>query len=195
MEKHMEINEKLDIFYRAAIAAAKEQSTGILESQERINSENLALYEKKKEEEYQMRVRTGEEAVRKEINRSTSEQILAEKRRLYEEQEKRKEELFALVEQKISDFRRTAEYRSQLLDSIRRACRYADGAEITVYLDPADASLVEGLAQETGCTLAVSDETFGGGIRAVIPDKNVLIDESFGEKLKREREEFSFGKM
>ena len=47
----MEINEKLDIFYHAAIAAAKEQSTGILESQERINSENLALYEKKKEEE------------------------------------------------------------------------------------------------------------------------------------------------
>lgn len=191
----MEINKKLDIFYHAAIDAAKEQSTGMLEAQERINSENLILYEKKKEEEYQMRVRTGEEAVRKEINRSTSEQTLAEKRKLYEEQEKRKVELFALVEQKISDFRRTTEYRSLLADSIRKAYRYADGAKITIYLDPEDASLAEALRQETGCILTVSEEAFGGGIQAVIPDKNVLIDESFGEKLKREREEFSFGKM
>ena len=191
----MEINKKLDIFYHAAIDAAKEQSTGMLEAQERINSENLTLYEKKKEEEYQMRVRTGEEAVRKEINRSTSEQTLAEKRKLYEEQEKRKVELFALVEQKISDFRRTTEYRSLLADSIRKSYRYADGAKITIYLDPEDASLAEALRQETGCILTVSEEAFGGGIQAVIPDKNVLIDESFGEKLKREREEFSFGKM
>ena len=63
---------------------------------------------------------------------------------------------------------------------------------LTVYLDAEDAPFMERVKSETGCTPVLSEESFGGGIRAVIPSKNMLLGEAFSEKLRKEREGFSF---
>lgn len=188
----MEINEKLDIFYRATIEAAEGQSRELLKGQERIYREMLEAYEKKKQEEQQTKTNAAKAGVRREINRAASEQMTEIKKHFHAEQEKRREELFAVVEDKIRAFRGTEDYVRLLKDKIRAVQDFAGEEEFTVYLDPGDEPLRERLAQEAGCVLAVDAKPFGGGIRAVIPTKNVLFDESFSEKLKKEREVFSF---
>ena len=48
------------------------------------------------------------------------------------------------------------------------------------------------LIQKTGISLQVSGEDFIGGIRAEIPHKNILIDNSFAANLDAMRKEFKF---
>ena len=50
-----------------------------------------------------------------------------------------------------------------------------------------------GAAQKTGFTLSISKEDFIGGIRAVIPERNILVDYAFKGALEREYQKFAFG--
>ncbi len=188
----MEINEKLDIFYRAAIDAANEQSAAMLDKYRARYEENLAEYQQGKQKEQQTRERIAQERVRKKVNRALSEEMVQLKKEYHEAQEEKKEELFALVEQKIADYRTTEAYVALLEQKIAQAVRFANGDELRVYIDPADAHIEQELEKKCGCRILVSAYPFGGGIRAVIPAKNVLIDESFDSKLATEREQFSF---
>ena len=49
-----------------------------------------------------------------------------------------------------------------------------------------DADKKEALEIKTGTELTVSAMDFGGGVRAVIRSRNILIDESFVTKLEQE---------
>lgn len=188
----MEINEKLDIFFRAAIEAANNQSEEILEEHQRIYQNSLAEYEKKVQAKQKIRERMGAEQVEKKVNRTVSEQVVLLKKEYNDKQQALKEELFALVEDKLRNYQKTNDYRIFLADKIKRAKAFAGEAEITIYLNPSDAALQKELEQETGCVLSISEQDFGGGIRAVIRSKNVLIDESFTSKLMEEKEAYSF---
>lgn len=188
----MEINEKLDIFYRAAIDAANEQSSALLNKYRARYEKKLADYQQEKEKEKQTRERIAQEQVRKEVNRALSEELLELKKEYHKKQEEKKEELFALVEQKLIQYRKTEKYELLLKEKISRAISFANGEEMRVYIDPADEHLKQKLEEKCGCDISVSAYSFGGGIRAVIPTKNVLIDESFDSKLAAEKEQYSF---
>lgn len=188
----MEINEKLDIFYRAAIEAANEKSGEFLEEQKKAYEQNIAAYEKKKQEELESRVRIAKKQVEKEENRKISEELLQLKKMYHSEQEKRKEELFLLVEDRLKAYRKTEAYREHLLQKALWAKEYAAAEELEIYIDPSDEKMREELAEKTGCKVMVSGEPFGGGLRAVIRSQNLLMDESFDRKLSEEREQFSF---
>lgn len=188
----MEINEKLETFYRAAIEAANGQSEALLQEYRTAYQESLAEYEKEKQAGWQTRERIAKERVRKEVNREISEEMLRLKKEYHSRQEEKKKELFALVEEKLADYRKTEAYRRLLGKKISEAQKLAAGEAFTVYLDPGDAYLKEELAAESGCSLSISGTPFGGGIRAVIPAKNMQMDESFAGRLTEEREKFSF---
>lgn len=188
----MEINEKLDLFFRATIEAANGKSQEILEEQEKIYQESIAAYEKKKQEQFGTRVRVAENQVEREENRIVSEQILQLKKEYHDKQELWKEELFGLVTKRLEDYRKTEEYKAFLRQKIAAAEKYAGEDTMQIYLDTADANLREELADGAGCEILVSKEPFGGGIRAVIRDRNLLMDESFDRKLAEEKEKFSF---
>lgn len=188
----MEISEKLDIFYRAAIDAANEQSTAMLEKYRLGYEENLSEYRQEKQREQATRERIVQERVRKEVNRALSEELVSLKKQYHKAQEARKEALFALVEEKLAAYRGTEEYEELLERKITDALQLARGRKLRIYMDPADADLKERLEARCGCALLVSAYAFGGGIRAVIPERNMLIDESFDSRLAREREQFSF---
>lgn len=188
----MEIKEKLDGFYRAAIGAANEQSAAILEKSRLNYEERIGEYRQAKEREQQTRERIAGERVRKEINRTLSEEMVLLKKEYHKVQEEKKEELFALAEEKLAAYRATEAYRELLAGQIREAVRFAGTDELRIYIDPADAQFKEELARGCSCEVLVSAYSFGGGMRAVIPSKNVLIDESFDGRLAEEKEKFSF---
>lgn len=188
----MEINEKLDIFYRAAIAAADERSQTLLQEYKKTCGDGLLEYEKSRQEQRETAEHIAEEKVKRAINRKVSEEILRLKKEYHRRQEEKKSELFALVETKLADYRQGEAYERLLLRKIAQAATLAGGEEFAVYLDPADAPRRERLERESGCALLISETSLGGGIRAVIPSKNILMDESFLGKLEEEREKFSF---
>lgn len=188
----MEINEKLDIFFEAAIAAANKQSEEILEEQKHTYQQAIEDYEKSKKTGWQARERVIEAKLKKEANRRLSEQATLQKRIYYSVVEQKKKELFALVEEKIKAYRNTQEYETLLIHYIEKVKEFAKGESVTIYLTPSDAEKKEYLEQKTGMPLTMSEEEFIGGIRAVIASKNILIDESFESRLKQERENYSF---
>lgn len=192
----MEIGEKLDIFYRAAVETAREQGEAIAAESKRSCSEQLLDYENHRKKQQETRERIAAERVRKEVNREASAILLEQKREYYSAQEQKKELLFARVEEKLAAYRKTDAYVSLLSAKIKKAVEFAGGEKLTAYLDPEDEELLPRLlaAQEEcpNCTVAVGNERFGGGIRAAIPAKNILLDEAFGSRLSEEREKFSF---
>jgi vacuolar-type H+-ATPase subunit E/Vma4 len=188
----MEINEKLEIFYKAAIDAATVQSEGILEEQKEAYQTELSAYEEKKKESWQARQRVLEEKVRKEVNREVSEQLIATKRQYHDAQEEKKEMLFRRVEEKLADYRTREEYHQCLCGLIRKAQEIAGDEKLSVYIGQEDAKWKQTLEEESGCSLTMADEAFLGGIKAVIPAKNILLDETFATRLSMEKEQFVF---
>ena len=61
-----------------------------------------------------------------------------------------------------------------------------------VYMDPSDEDKARRLAMHHNVTVKISEYSFNGGIRAVIPSKHILIDSSFKTKLEEARHEFKF---
>ena len=76
---------------------------------------------------------------------------------------------------------------------IEKAVAYSDRGEMTIYVNPTDADKKAYLEEKTGFTLSISKEDFIGGIRAVIPERNILVDYAFKGALEREYQKFAFG--
>ena len=96
------------------------------------------------------------------------------------------------VRNKLETFMGSSEYLGWLEEKIREALTIAGEDEVQIYLTPADANLLETLAARCGTPLCLSETPFMGGVRAVIPAKNILIDHTFKTLYENEKEEFNF---
>ncbi len=187
----MELTEKLNSFYTASIEAASKRSSDEIEEFQASMDQQLEEFKKRKQAEAELRCQVEEEKQRREINRRVSEALIRQKRNLSQVQQARKEVLFGRVREKLSAFRKTEGYDKYLRSKIRMAQDFAGEDELIIYLNPTDAAKKENLERECGCALTISHEDFGGGIRAVVHARNVLIDESFQTKLKKEWENYT----
>ena len=70
------------------------------------------------------------------------------------------------------------------------AIAFAKDDKLTIYINKTDAHLKEDLEAATHVELMISNIDFFGGIRSVIPDRNILIDNSFMSKLREEKMNF-----
>jgi vacuolar-type H+-ATPase subunit E/Vma4 len=186
----MEINEKLEIFSKAAIEAATMQSEGILEEQKNAYQAEISEYRQKKQESWEEREHVLEEKVRKEINREVSGRLIAMKREYHEACEEKKNLIFASVESKLSAYSGTDEYFGKMCEMIEDAKKEARGTEVTVYISKEDEGIKKSLEKACGCDITISDEKFYGGIRAAIPSRNIMIDDTYAARLKKERDNF-----
>lgn len=188
----MELTRKLNMFYTSAIEVANKQSSADMEefilSMEKVMEE----FKKNKIEEIDSRFRVEEEKLKREENRRASEAATERKRTLSIHQQEKKQQLFDAVREKLARFQQTEGYDKYLLSKIRMAKKFARREEVTIYINPTDTGKKEWLEQETGCVLTISEFDFGGGIRAVVRSKNVLIDESFQTKLSQEWDAYTF---
>ena len=98
--------------------------------------------------------------------------------------EQKTEELFEMVKEKLLSYRRTDAYEAFLLAQIGKAKEFAQGEDLTVFISPSDQERQAVLEEKSGCRVEIAEDEFSGGMRAVIPAKNVLIDESFAERMK-----------
>ena len=59
-----------------------------------------------------------------------------------------------------------------------------------IYIDPADEALAHSFSVKHNIDISISKYPFHGGMRAVIPAKNILIDNSFEKKILEAKEKF-----
>lgn len=190
--KTMELTRKLNMFYTSAIEVANQQSHTDMEEFTASMEKLMEEFKNQKTEELDSRYRIEEEKLKREENRKISEEATEQKRRLNLHQQEKKQALFARVKEKLSAFRKTKDYDAWLVSKIRMAKKFARREEITIYINSDDAGKKEWLEQETGCALSISEIEFGGGIRAVVRSKNVLIDESLETRLRQEWDAYTF---
>lgn len=184
----MEINEKLEVFYGAAIGAANSQSAAILGEQKNIYQSAM--------EEHEQSCRAALESSRciflekqkKEVNRQAAEQMMTWKKNYQTRREQKTRELFEIVTKKLASYRQTDGYETFLLAQIKKAEEFAQGEEMIIFISPSDRERQTVLQEKSGCKVEIAEDEFSGGIRAVIPSKNVLIDESFAERMRRAQE-------
>lgn len=188
----MTIDEKLQHFYEVSLEEAKEDAAQAIQEHKKHLAQKLEEHKQagRQNAEAEIKAETGH--VHREVNKALSAEQITLKRDWSRKQGELKEALFAEVKTKIQEFITTAEYDEYLCRRITEAVKFAEDDEIQIFLSSGDKDKVNALAEKTGVPLQVSDEDFLGGIRAEIPQKNILIDNSFSANLATMCKEFKF---
>lgn len=188
----MTIDEKLQHFYEVSLEEAREDAAQAIQEHKKLLSEKLEEHRQLSRQNAEAEVKAETEHVRREVNKALSAEQITLKRDWSKKQEELKEALFGEVSTKIRDFMSTSEYETYLCRKIKEAQDFAENDEIHIFLSSTDKDRLDALTQKTGIPLQVSGEDFIGGIRAEIPHKNILIDNSFAANLDAMRKEFKF---
>ena len=113
------------------------------------------------------------EKIEREINKQLAVGQIEIRRTLGMKQEELKDKLFVELRDMLANYLETQDYQK--------------------YLDPVDEDKLNRLALHNGnAELRISEYSFTGGTRAVIPARHILIDNSFQTKLEEAREKFHF---
>ena len=188
----MTIDEKLSHFYDITVEDARAKAAAILEEHrqtlEKMTEERKAL----SEENAQAQIKAETANARREVNKALSAEQLTIKRDWTKKQNDLKEKIFSEVKELLKSFTKTSEYEDYLSEKIKEALDFAENDEISIYLSPEDSALAEKLQQTTGVTIQIAKDSFLGGIRATIPQKNILIDHSFAGNFEAAYKEFKF---
>lgn len=153
------------------------------------------LFEEHKEEarkQSEIRIKSGTTSARTRLNKAKADVQTNIKREEGKCKDRLKKELFQEVELLVEEYMKTPEYMEYLSGCIVKASAFANGEELTIFLNPSDEDKKAELEARTGMHLTISKEDFTGGIRAVIRGKNILIDRSFKSAIAEEYDAFTF---
>lgn len=188
----MTIEEKITHIQNVVMAEARGEGNEII----RQHKEALeGLFETHKEEvirQSKMRIKAETTAGRRKLNMAASKRQVTLRRERNKVQHVLKDQLFEEVKELLKEYMKTEEYREYLISHIQKAVRFAGGQSLIIYLNPTDMDKKDDLEDYTGMTITISREDFMGGMRAVLPEKNILMDYSFKGALEKEYEEFTF---
>lgn len=165
---------------------------------EKVNAENakqMQEYEQGLEKVYEdyketalrkseLALKLKEESLKKQMNADlAAEQILIREQtgKLLRELD---EKLSSEVKGKLERYMATNAYETYLVNQAREIVKFADGDDVTVYIDPEDICHKNAISAGANVAVTVSEYSFGGGVRAVISKRGILIDQSFDTKLK-----------
>ena len=188
----MTTEEKLQHFYEVSIESAKEEASKAISEYKASLEENLEKHKKEKQAASENQFKIESENAAREINKALSSEHLHIKRRLSKKQQELQEKLFDEVEEMLQTFLATPQYEDWLEEKIKKALEAAGEDQVEIYLSSGDQSLAEEMEKRTGIRPLISQTSFIGGIRAVIPDKNILIDYTLLTMLENEKENFNF---
>lgn len=188
----MTLDEKLQHFYTVSVDEAHAEAYRDIEAHKKSLEKMLNEHKDANMENAEKQVKAETVNARREINKALSVRQLTIKRDLTRKQNALKDQLFADVKKRLEQFSATPEYEDYLCKKIQEAGAFAGEDEIFIYLSPEDSSLLPVLTQRTGLPLQIAQESFQGGIRAMIPGKNILIDHSFLGNFETVYKEFKF---
>ena len=184
--------DKLRNFYDLSIESASRQSEQIIADCRATLEADFEAHRSEKEKVVTDRMKSETTALSRELKRDLSDRQNRIRQNLAKRQREVKEEIFANVADKLSAFRKTPEYHTWLFRKVRAALAFAGKEEVTIYVDPADETYTDEINAVCGVQPVISNVAFGGGIRAVIRSRNILIDNSFATLMAEAKENFTF---
>lgn len=188
----MTMEEKMSHLQAAAMEEARAEGNAILQQYEDALMGEFEQHRTEALRQSQTRVRSEKVRAGQQLNMAMSKAQLELKRELGKTHDELKNELFREVLEMVREYMKTEEYLHLLVRDIKKAAKFADGAAMTIYINPTDADKKAYLEEQTGMTLTVSKEDFIGGVRTVIREKNILIDRAFKGALEDEYHKFVF---
>ena len=184
--------DKLRNFYDLSIESASRQRDQMLADCRATLEADFEAHRSEKENIVSDRMKSETTALSRELKRDLSDRQNRIRQNLAKRQREVKEEIFANVADKLSAFRKTPEYHTWLFRKVRAALAFAGKEELTIYVDPADEPYTDEIHAVCGVQPVISNVAFGGGIRAVIRSRNILIDNSFATLMAEAKENFTF---
>lgn len=187
----MTLEEKLELFEDCAIAQASHQSSVMLAEYRQTLEKIYETKISQAQQEAQNYIITETDRIRREHNRALSMEQNKIKRDIGEKHYQVKEKIFADVTRRLASYRQTPDYIRDLTTHINHIKQAVKDHRADIFLSPGDAPLIPGLSQSCNVEIYVSDTDFGGGVRAVVPEKNILIDYSYDSLLQEEKNNFT----
>lgn len=188
----MTTEEKLQHFYDVSVNEAKNEAQTQLDTYRQELEQQFDAYKKNKDKEISLLLKAESNQASRTINKALSASQLDIKRSWSKKQNELKDQLFGEVRQLLLNFKETPEYDHYLESKINEAKKFAGDDEAEYYVSVQDAAKADALSASTGVKVQISDHDFVGGIRAKIPQKNILIDNSFLGAFENERQNFTF---
>lgn len=182
--------EKLSNFHNIVIEQATTATDIMLKEYQAGLDKNLLELENNLRHKSKMLIKNTKENLEREKNKAVS---LASTKAKKAESDITKEildSIFLKVSEKLKYFMTTREYDTYLIKTLTMAISFAKGNPTKIYINPSDSHKKSVLEETMNHQILISDRDFIGGIRAVIPSKNILIDESFLTKLTEQRETY-----
>lgn len=184
------IEEKLQHFMTYTMEEARNHCDAMLGEYTAALEQIFQEHKERKLRQEELEIKTETQRLVRENNKRISEEQIEIRRTLSQHQTELKEKLFVEVKDMLARFLETSEYRQLLIKQLKEALAFANGEEVILYIDPTDAPDQYQLEVELGAPVTVSNYSFLGGTRAVIPGRNILIDNSFETKLAEAKEKF-----
>ena len=163
----MTIEEKLQHFYDTSVAEAQTEAENTLEAHKKSLEEMFEKHKESRKMDAEAQIKAETENATREVNKALSAEQLTLRRDWTAKQTELKNELFVEVKNHLENFMESPAYQDYLCSRIQKAREFAGNDEI-------------------------SDEPFMGGIKATIPAKNILIDNSFLSAYEKLKKEFKF---
>lgn len=189
----MTLDEKLTNFTEYCVLAAKKKSEELILQQQTALDKDFEAYTVKSKEIAETQLKIEKENLEKKLNKELSNEQLHSKQLIGEARTELTDKLFVELSDKISNFINTKEYIELISSQIEYALKFADGDELIIYVDSTDESRLHELCarHQTDC-IKISEHSFMGGTKALLPKKNILIDNSFAKKLETAKLRFMF---
>ena len=196
--KPLTTEEKLQHFYDLSIEAAVTDANNLISDHKAALDKLFADHKAVKLQQAETELQAESDKIKREFNKEISTKQIQIKRNLSARGDEFREQLFAEVEEKLLAFKQTPDYLSMLCRQIREALDFAGDDEMTIYIDPSDRALADEIVRNIhidNFAPTISEESFIGGMRAVIRSKNILIDNSFLTLMKDEKDRFALSEV
>lgn len=188
----MTLEEKLSHLQASSMEAARSEGNAIIDNYRDALEKVFKDHKEEMRWQSETRIKAEQSNARHMLNQAAARTQLELKRKTGKVQVELKDKIFEEALALVQDFMQTEDYEDYLVRSIRKAAEFAPGEEMTIYINPSDENRLSSLEKITGTRLTVSTEDFIGGTRAVIRDRNILIDNSFKTQLRNEYDKFIF---
>lgn len=186
----MTTEEKLKHFQDICMEDARAQSNQMLDKYMETLEKDFEEHKESAKLRAKARIHAESEKIQREINKTLSLEQINLKREISQKHDELKGIIFNEVKDMLEHFMSTQDYEDLLESQVEAAKKFAGSNEMTIYMDPVDENLVRAISHRHNVNIKLSEYSFMGGTRAVIPAKHVLIDNSFQTKLEEAAHDF-----
>ena len=170
----MTTEEKLEHFQQYCMESARVRSARMLDEYTQALEKSFSEHQEDARRRADMEVQAEKEKIQKETNKKLSIEQINIRRDM------------------LANFIETPQYIEMLERQIAQAMEVAGSEPVIIYMDPSDEDKVRRLSFQHKADIRISEYSFLGGTRAVIPSKNILMDNSFETRMAEEKENFQF---